>query len=365
MNQTLSPWRLLCFCVWVVVDQVKAKPTAGSLGCWTGSRFQTEASSSSLRGHSRVKISSTSSQSGDVSRSTLPKGRPSVQSRPTNRLLCYCYCEIDLAKSIGLSSDHIWYVVPCVVGFWGRLLRPCSSVSRGGLYTGTSRMRTCSWTHALEKSRSSTLDLVLSWKMEITQILKVYCLYLILERISTTNMKTKRMIHICSVLLISFPLFIVVFTGTRVYSPPEWIVNHSYQARPLTVWSLGVLLFDMVCGDIPFERDREIVQAKPSFTKRISKGEPPPPSTTLHLPCYLNVPLEIKACMVLYCVPSTDPRLSFATCSSPECQSLILWCLQYRPEDRPSLQEILLHPWMDTCDDLGDLSEEQNITPSL
>ncbi len=30
----------------------------------------------------------------------------------------------------------------------------------------------------------------------------------------------------------------------------------------------------MVCGDIPFERDADIVHGTPSFTKRISKGEP-------------------------------------------------------------------------------------------
>merc|ERR1712212_1453877 len=96
------------------------------------------------------------------------------------------------------------------------------------------------------------------------------------------------------------------FKGTRVYSPPEWINCGAYTAEALTVWSLGILLYDMLCGDIPFESDQEIPAGRLVWFKQ------------------LNLSGQVK--------------------------DLISGCLAVDPSKRITLEEVQDHPWGKTAE---------------
>merc|ERR1712038_1903738 len=91
-------------------------------------------------------------------------------------------------------------------------------------------------------------------------------------------------------------------SGTRVYAPPEWIKYRRYTADGLTVWSLGILLHDILCGDIPFETDSQIVLGLPDW--------------------------------------GDDSRLS------AECRDLLTSCLHTDPTQRTPLEDLPNHPWL-------------------
>ena len=105
------------------------------------------------------------------------------------------------------------------------------------------------------------------------------------------------------------------FSGTRVYAPPEWIKFRRYRADGLTVWSLGILLYDMVCGDIPYETDSQIKKA------------------SLYFRDALNLSEDIK--------------------------DLIRACLNVSSGDRISLAKLAEHPWLKTRPEQSEQSHER------
>uniref|UniRef100_A0A8C5UEY9 non-specific serine/threonine protein kinase n=1 Tax=Malurus cyaneus samueli TaxID=2593467 RepID=A0A8C5UEY9_9PASS len=62
------------------------------------------------------------------------------------------------------------------------------------------------------------------------------------------------------------------YAGTQSYSPPEWILDQCYYGEAATIWSLGIVLYQMVCGKHPFRKGRKIIFGELEFPERLSQG---------------------------------------------------------------------------------------------
>ncbi|XP_035250163.1 serine/threonine-protein kinase pim-1-like [Anguilla anguilla] len=90
------------------------------------------------------------------------------------------------------------------------------------------------------------------------------------------------------------------FSGTPEFLPVEWFEKEQFLAGPGTVWSVGVTLYNIVCGNDPFT----------TYTGR-----------------------EMR-------------HVEFCAGLSSGIKDFILCCLRPRANDRPTLEQLQLHPWL-------------------
>jgi len=100
--------------------------------------------------------------------------------------------------------------------------------------------------------------------------------------------------------------YLQTWCGTVCYSAPEMLKGEKYAGEKVDVWSLGIILYALLVGELPFDDDDELVTKT-----RILKEEPNYPD-------------------------------SFPPQARELCQSL----LSKRPILRPTLADILQNPWL-------------------
>jgi len=100
--------------------------------------------------------------------------------------------------------------------------------------------------------------------------------------------------------------YLQTFCGTICYSAPEMLRGEKYAGEKIDVWSLGIILYALLTGQLPFDEDDDQVTKQ-----RILKEEPSYPDT---------FPAQAK--------------------------TLVNKLLSKRPLHRPTLADILADPWL-------------------
>ena len=95
-------------------------------------------------------------------------------------------------------------------------------------------------------------------------------------------------------------------TGSYAYGAPELFRGDIYDGKKADIWSMGVILFAMLMGRLPYNDS--------GLKKRLLKERMKPPVLPSHFSC--------------------------------EYRDLIGRLLSYDPERRPSLSEVMTHSWM-------------------
>jgi serine/threonine protein kinase len=100
--------------------------------------------------------------------------------------------------------------------------------------------------------------------------------------------------------------YLQTFCGTICYSAPEMLKGEKYAGEKVDVWSLGIILYALLCGELPFDDDDDN-----ETRRKILAEEPKYPD---HIPA--------------------------------EALALLKVLLSKRPFKRPTLPDILSHPFL-------------------